>query len=130
MELAKAVIERNSQIYSLVSREQTRDSGFGHEFIGSSKSDLEQITAIFMIQVLFTWHGTPLQREKARREFPVVAEIARRAGLTKPTTSPPFSVLHQPNVTVEDFNSASFDWNAWVEQEKRSRLMFTLFLTE
>jgi hypothetical protein len=130
MELAKAVVERNSQIYTLVSREQTRDSGFGDESIGSSKSDLEQITAIFMMQVLFTWHGTPLQREKARREFPVVAEIARRAGLTKPTTNSPFSVLHQPNVTVENFNAASFDWNAWVEQEKRSRLMFTLFLTE
>jgi hypothetical protein len=130
MELAKAVIERNSQIYTIVAREQTRDSGFGDESIGSSKSDLEQITAIFMMQVLFTWHGTPLQREKARREFPVVAEIARRAGLTKPMTSSPFSVLHQPNVTVENFNAASFDWNAWVDQEKRSRLMFTLFLTD
>jgi hypothetical protein len=130
MELAKAVIERNSQIYSIVSREQTRDSGFGDESIVPSKSDLEQITAIFMMQVLFTWHGTPLQREKARREFPLVAEIARRAGLTKPVTSSPFSVLHQPNVTVENFNAASFDWNSWVEQEKRSRLMFTLFLTD
>jgi hypothetical protein len=45
-------------------------------------------------------------------------------------TSSPFSVLHQPNVTVENFNAASFDWNAWVDQEKRSRLMFTLFLTD
>lgn len=135
MEHAKAVIERNSQVYSIISREQTRDSGFGDESIGpnnigTSKSDLEQITAIFMMQVLFTWHGTPLQREKARREFPLVAEIARRAGLTKPMTTSPFSVLHQPNVTVENFNAASFDWNAWVEQEKRSRLMFTLFLTD
>jgi hypothetical protein len=135
MEFAKAVIERNSQIYSIISREQTRDSGFGDETIGSSdfgtsKSDLEQITAIFMMQVLFTWHGTPIQREKARREFPLMVEIARRAGLTKPMTTSPFSVLHQPNVTVENFNAASFDWNAWVEQEKRSRLMFTLFLTD
>jgi Fungal specific transcription factor domain len=130
MEQCKAAIERNSQIYTIVSREQTRDSGFGDETIGSSKSDLEQITAIFMMQVLFTWHGTPLQREKARREFPLVAEIARRAGLTKPMTTSPFSVLHQPNVTVENFNAASFDWNAWVEQEKRSRLMFTLFLID
>jgi hypothetical protein len=135
MELAKSVIERNSPIYSIVSREQTRDSGFGDETIGSStigssKSDLEQITAIFMMQVLFTWHGTPLQREKARREFPLVAEIARRAGLTKPMTSSPFSVLHQPNATVENFNAASFDWNAWVEQEKRSRLMLSIFLED
>ncbi len=130
MEVAKAVIESNCHIYSIVSREQTRDSGFGDESFIPGKSDLEQITAIFMMQVLFTWHGTPLQREKAGREFPLIAEIARRAGLTKPMTTSPFSVLHQANVTVENFNAASFDWSAWVEQEKRSRLMFNLFLID
>lgn len=130
MELAKVVIERNSQVFAAVSREQTGDSGFGGELIGSSKSELEQITAVFMMQVLFTWHGTPLQREKARREFPLVAELARRAGLTRPMTTTPFSVLHQANVTVENFSAASFDWNAWVEQEKRSRLMYTIFLVD
>lgn len=71
-----------------------------------------------------------MQREKARREFPLIADIARKAGLTKPMTTAPLSVLHQPNVTVENFNAASFDWNAWVEQEKRSRLMFTLYLVD
>jgi hypothetical protein len=45
-------------------------------------------------------------------------------------TSSPFSVLHQPNATVENFNAATFDWNAWVEQEKRSRLMFSIFLED
>lgn len=130
MELAKHTIERNSQVYSVISREQTGDSGFGGEPIGSSKSELEQITAIFMMQILFTWHGTPVQREKARREFPTIAELARRAGLTKPMVMSPFSVLHQPNVTVENFSAASFDWNAWVEQEKRSRLMFMIFLLD
>ncbi|CZR62443.1 related to regulatory protein amdA [Phialocephala subalpina] len=130
MELAKVVIERNSQVFAVVSREQTGDSGFGGEIVGSSKSELEQITAVFMMQVLFTWHGTPLQREKARREFPLVAELARRAGLTRPMTTTPFSVLHQANVTVENFSASSFDWNAWVEQEKRSRLMYTVFLLD
>ena len=135
MELAKSVIERNSPIYSIVSREQTRDSGFGDDSIitsnfGKSKLDLEQLTAIFLMQVLFTWHGTPIQREKARQEFPIVAEIAKRAGLTRPMPTTPYSVLHQPNVTVEDFNAASFNWHSWVEQEKRSRLMFALFLTD
>lgn len=130
MELAKSVIERTSPVFSIISREQTGDSGFGGEAIGSSKSELEQITAIFLMHVLFTWHGTPVQREKARREFPLVAEIARRACLTKPMTISPFSVLHQPHVTVENFNAASFDWKAWIEQEKRSRLMFTIFLVD
>jgi len=130
MELAKSVIERSSPVFSAVSREQNGEADFGGEAIGSSKSELEQITSIFMMQVLFIWHGTPLQREKARREFPTLAEITRRAGLTKPMAISPFSVLHQPNVIVENFNAASFDWNAWVEQEKRSRLMFTIFLVD
>ncbi|KAJ5051982.1 uncharacterized protein L3040_001743 [Drepanopeziza brunnea f. sp. 'multigermtubi'] len=130
MELAKLAIERNSQVFSIVSREQTGDSGFGGETIGSSKSELEQITAIYMMQILFTWNGTPVQREKARRDFPIIAEIARRAGLTKPMTISPRSILHQPNVPVENLDAASFDWNAWVEQEKRSRLMFAIFLLD
>lgn len=130
MELAKSVIERNSSLYSILSREQNGEPAYGGESIGSSKSELEQITAILMMQVLFIWHGTPEQREKARREFPMVVDLARRAGLTRPLTAAPFSVLHQPNVTVENFSAASFDWNAWVEQEKRSRLMFTLYLTD
>lgn len=130
MELFKSVIERSSQVYSIISNERTGEAGFGGQTIGSGNSELEQITAIFMMQVLFTWHGTPVQREKARREFPLVAEIARRAGLTKPMTIAPFSVLHQPNVNSEHFSAASFDWKAWVEQEKRSRLMFTIFLLD
>jgi hypothetical protein len=130
MELAKSVIERNSSIFGILSREQSGESGYGGESFGTSKSELEQVTAIFMMQVLFTWHGTPVQREKARREFPMVADIARRAGLTKPMTTAPLSALHQPHITVENFNVASFDWNAWVEQEKRSRLMFTLYLVD
>lgn len=128
MEVAKTAIENNSSIFSIVP--QGRDSGFGDEFVSTSKSDLEQLTALFMIQVLFTWHGTPLQREKVRQEFPIVAEIARRAGLTKPTSTYPFSVLHQPNVTPESASAADFDWHTWVEQEKRSRLMFGLFLMD
>ncbi|KAL2061636.1 hypothetical protein VTL71DRAFT_7013, partial [Oculimacula yallundae] len=130
MELAKGAIERNSQVYSVVSREQTGDSGFGGETIGSSKSEMEQITAIYLVQIMSCWHGTPIQREKARREFHLTVDISRRAGLTKPMTISPFSVLHQPNVTVENFSAASFDWSAWVEQEKRSRLMFGIYLLD
>lgn len=53
MELAKSVIERNSPVFSIISRQQN-GSGNGSEAVGSSKLELEQITAIFMMQVLFT----------------------------------------------------------------------------
>jgi hypothetical protein len=127
MELAKVAIGRNSEVYAIILQENNGNS-YGNERIGSTNSEIEQITAIFMMQVLFTWHGTPVQREKARREFPLVVAFARRAGLTQPMTTTPLSVLHQHNVSVEHFNAASFDWSAWVEQEKRSRLLYTIFL--
>ncbi|KAF7863184.1 hypothetical protein EAF04_007267 [Stromatinia cepivora] len=128
MEVMKMVIESNSQVYSIISRGSSGD--YPNESIGSSKSEIEQIAAIFMMQVLFTWHGTPLQREKARRDFPLVVSLARRAGLTQPMTTSPFSVLHQAHVNVDAFVAANFDWNAWVEQEKRSRLLYMIFLLD
>jgi hypothetical protein len=130
MELAKVAIEQNSQVYVTISREYNGDASYSNENIGASKSELEQITAIHIVLVLFIWHGTPVQREKARREFPLLVALAKRAGLTRPVTTSPYSVLHQPNVSVEHFNAPSFDWNAWVEQEKRSRLLYTIFLVD
>jgi hypothetical protein len=134
MELAKAVIERNSPIFLSLSQDTSVDGGSGKESSLSTSLELEHITAVFMMQVLFTWHGTPLQREKARLQFPTIVALARKAGLTTPITTisgtAAVSALHQRHVKVENFNSVSFDWNAWVEQEKRSRLLFAIFLTD
>lgn len=130
MELAKVCIERNSQVFATISREQNGDTQYSNQIIGATKSELEQIQAIVMINAIFIWHGTPVQRENARRQFPLIVALTRRSGLTQPTTSSPCSFLHQPNVAVEQFNPAHFDWNAWVEQERRSRLAFMIFLTD
>ena len=128
MEVAKAAIERNSEAYAIVLHE--KDGGGFDEPIASDNSTLEQTTAIYLMLIIFIWHGTPIQREKARREFPLVVALARKARLTQPMTIPPLSALHQPNVSVEHFNAASFDWSAWMEQEKRSRLLFAIFLLD
>ena len=128
MEVAKVVIESNSQVYAAILRDQAGSNGFEHGTFGSTTTEIEQITALLLMQVLFTWHGTPIQREKARRQKEFIVGLARKAGLTQPKATPPFSALHRPNVVVEHFNAASFDWNTWVEQEKRSRLMHTIFL--
>ena len=130
MELAKVVIEQNSQVYIQISQEYDSDAAYGNDNLGASKSELEQITAIYMMQVLFVWHGTPVQREKARREFPLVVALAKRARLTQPMTTSPCSVLHQATISAGQLNAASFDWNTWVEQEKRSRLLYTIFLVD
>jgi hypothetical protein len=130
MEFAKLVIESNSPVFATILRDSSGSNGFENGLFGSTTSEIEQITALLLMQVLFTWHGTPIQREKARQQNPLIIGLARKAGLTQPKLSPPFSALHQPNVVVEHFNVASFDWNTWVEQEKRSRLMYTIFLLD
>jgi hypothetical protein len=128
MEVAKAAIEVNSEVYSIAVQEKT--GGGYDEYTAFDGPALEQITAMYLMQIIFIWHGTPIQREKARREFPLVVALAKRARLTLPMTASPLSALHQPNVSVEHFNAASFDWSAWVEQEKRSRLLFAIFLLD
>jgi len=125
MEFSKAVIERNSTLLASLSQDYSGDSTMAF-----SKTDIEQLTALHLMQVLFTWHGTPLQRESARRQFPSIVALARKLGLTTPVTSGSFSVLHQRHVKPENHTSVGFDWSAWIEQEKRSRLMYAIYLTD
>lgn len=131
MEHTKLAIDRDSRILSIVSQ-QDRDTKTAEEAIGATKSELEEIQAILLLQILFTFHGTPIQREMARRKYPVLRQISNLMCLNKPSTtaSGTFSLLHQPNVKIEHCNAASFDWNSWVEQEKRSRLFYVMYLLD
>jgi hypothetical protein len=130
MELTKLAIERDSRVFSVLIRDPT-DAGYANETIGVHKTDLEEIQAIVLIQLLFTFHGTPIQREVARRNYPMLKRISQMARLNRPSTSSQsFSVLHQHSVIVEHFNAANFDWSSWVEQEKRSRLFYLIFLLD
>lgn len=129
VELAKVTIERNSALFALVSREQSGETPVGSE-IRAGRLELEQIQSLFMISVLCMWHGTPVQREKGRQQFPLLVTLAKRAGLTQPSTTSPFSVLHQPNVQAESFSAANFDWNSWAEQEERSRILYGIYLVD
>jgi len=131
MELAKVVIERDSRLLSLVKHDSTSDIRFGEETTGRKTTDLHEFQALLLLQLLFTWHGTPVQREMARRKFHMHVKLAHMAGLMQPSTTPQlFSVLHQPNVDDEHCNRVDFDWHSWVEQEKRSRLFYTVFLCD
>lgn len=131
MEHTKSAIDRDSRVLSVVIQ-QDRDTKPAEETIGASKSELEEVQAILLLQILFTFHGTPVQREMARRNYPVLRKISNLMSLNKPstTTSGTFSLLHQPNVKIEHCNAASFDWNSWVEQEKRSRLFYVIYLLD
>lgn len=132
MDRAKMVIERDSPVLSSAGKSPSGDNTLlARETPEANKKDLEGFQALWLLEKLFVWHGTPVQREAARRTFPTLINSLKDAGLTQASASPQlYSVLHQANVTVENVNASNFDWNAWVEQEKRSRLVYAFFLED
>ena len=80
---------------------------------------------------LFLWHGSQQQRQQGREEFFIFANITRRAGLMQPLprSNPSFSSLHEPGPFTGD-EVASWNWNSWVENEKRARVMAYIFLID
>ncbi|KAI0152214.1 fungal-specific transcription factor domain-containing protein [Hypoxylon sp. NC0597] len=98
---------------------------------GRNRKDIERLQALILMSALLTWHGTPIQRESARRLFPLVADISRRFELLQVRNdSYLHSVFHQPKISLEDMNPGQFDWVAWVEQESRIRLMYMVYLLD
>ncbi|KAI1180743.1 hypothetical protein F4777DRAFT_597521 [Nemania sp. FL0916] len=95
------------------------------------KVGLEKLQALILISSLLIWNGTPIQRETARRVFPTVAAIARSSNLLRVQNDSSLrSYLHQPNLDLQTISTQPFDWAAWVEQEKRIRLMHMIYLLD
>ncbi|CAK7230397.1 hypothetical protein SEUCBS140593_007575 [Sporothrix eucalyptigena] len=97
-------------------------------FAGNAR-DVEELQAIMLMLMLLCWNGTPEQRERGREIHPLLALLSRKANLTRVSSnasSPmlPFSPLHQPNFDLS--NGTPFDWRAWVDQEKRIRIMHSI----
>lgn len=129
MEHAKAAVDRTSRVFEVDGTGRTSGGSASSE---TAEPDFERMQALTMLQVLFTWHGTQPQRESARHDFAKFANLARQAGLLQPVApgGSAYSVLHQVGPISEPQVSDAFDWLAWVEQEKRSRLMFIFFLLD
>jgi hypothetical protein len=129
MDLLKAALEGSSRMYASLSQDGRSQSDYEWASFGSSKTDVEELQAIMLTQILFTWHGTPLQREKARRTFPLIASAARKAGLLRLTKDKSlYSPVHHPDFDPQNFPVDQFNWHDWVEQEKRIRTAYLLFV--
>ncbi|KAL2021952.1 hypothetical protein VTK56DRAFT_6371 [Thermocarpiscus australiensis] len=129
VDLLRAALEGSSRVFSAFQRNGPPDGERDWFPFGSSKTDLEELQAIMLTQNLLTWHGTPAQREKARRWFPQIASFARRAGLLRLAKDGPlYSPLHQPDFSPQTFVVSQFNWHDWVEQEKRIRTMYLIFV--
>ncbi|AEO55417.1 hypothetical protein MYCTH_2299220 [Thermothelomyces thermophilus ATCC 42464] len=129
MDLLKAALEGSSRMFASLLQDDGSGTGYEWASFGSNKTDLEELQAIMLTQNLFTWHGTPEQREKARKTFPLIASSARKAGLLRLTTDGSlYSMVHQPDFNPTNFPISQFSWYSWVEQEKRIRTMYMIFL--
>lgn len=129
MDLLKAALELSSRMFASLLRDGSSGVGYEWDSFGSNRTDIEELQAIMLTQILFTWHGTPAQRENARRTFPFIASSARKAGLLHLSTDLSlYSPLHQPDFSLANFTDSQFNWHVWVEQEKRVRISYLLFL--
>ncbi|KXX73097.1 Respiration factor 2 [Madurella mycetomatis] len=129
MDLLGTALERSSRMFASVSQNGRSDVEYEWSSFGSNKTDIEELQAIMLTQTLFTWHGTPVQRERARSTFPLIASSARKAGLLRLTKDASlYSAVHQSDFSPQTFDVSQFNWQNWVEQEKRIRIMYLLFI--
>lgn len=130
MEYLDGAIEASSPLFASI-KPTPQTTKYEEQTFGSNKTDIEELQAIVLDQVLLTWHGSPVHRDKARATFPYIASFARRSGLLRVSHSPSlYSQLHQPDFVAQGFNASSFDWQSWVDQEKRIRIMYFIFLSD
>ena len=123
MDFVRKTILANSSLYQRVLAGQT-------EGLGNYSWEIDEMQALIMLSTMFTWHGDPRQREIARNDFSTIVRVAKTMGLCQ-TVQPghyAYSPLHYSTSGPIDRNSWS--WYGWLEQEKRSRALYLLFLCD
>lgn len=127
MELVRDAVNNSSRMYNVVMGVASESD----QPLGSLVSDIEEIQAMEMLATLFIWHGNQSQRAMARQEFGTIVAIAKRMGLVQPVQQGHLahSILHQPGPISQD-DLSSWNWASWIEQEKRSRVLFAMFLMD
>ncbi|RMJ14093.1 hypothetical protein CDV36_006239 [Fusarium kuroshium] len=97
----------------------------------ASRTDIEELQAVLLTCILLLWNGSPQQRERARHIYPVLASHARRLNLFHPPNNTAFmSPLHRIDFNPAEFDPGHFAWEIWIDQERRNRLMFGVFLLD
>lgn len=124
MQLVKAGIERTSRLL------RNLEPGTLRTQFSSSGLEFEELLSLLILQSLFVWHGGPDERALARAESKRLLYLVRQLNmltLAGPEDSFCYSYLHrlQPG---EEADPLCWDWRAWLEQEKRSRLMYMVYL--
>lgn len=125
LSLVKRGIERTARILKYI------DNYEQHE-IRASGVEIEEMYSLQLLCSLMIWHGGPEQRGAARNDIKQLSGLARRYGLERlasPGQPEAYSYLH--NLTPGQHADASrWNWSSWVEQEKRLRLMYLMYVTD
>ncbi|KAL6860134.1 hypothetical protein ACO1O0_004160 [Amphichorda felina] len=122
MDFLWIALERDCKVLSSVDLSETGSQD-------ADKADTEQLQAVLIMSILTLWNGNPQQRERARQTFPILASQARRLNLfSLSRTSSLYSPLHESNFDPAMFRVDHFDWELWIEQERRVRVMIGIFL--
>ncbi|KAI4603185.1 hypothetical protein KJ359_005977 [Pestalotiopsis sp. 9143b] len=129
MNFLKIALERDSNLFSGTANGNTNSAP--GPISDDEQRSLEKLQSLVLMSQLLVWNGTPFQRESARRLFPQVADIARKLGLLQVSSSPHlYSVLHQPDLALQNVSPNNFAWSLWTRQEGRIRLMHMLYLSD
>lgn len=126
MEFVKTTVQSTSTIYNRTLNGQTQG-------LGTQPFEVEEMQALSMLQTMFMWHGDPAQREASRAEFSTLARIARSMDLfqTAQLGHYAFSMLHSLRSShASQFQARDWNWQGWLEQEKRNRVLYQLLLTD
>ena len=127
MDVVSNALRRSSRVLDLLTSSVPRHN----EMLQVDQGNLEEIQSLILLHTQFTWHGNSAQRDLAKRDWPTLASIPQHFNFSQPIVTSYMSYNELPNrVAPESMNINSFDWNSWVEQEKRSRTMNFLFLTD
>lgn len=125
---AKVAIEESSHVFAFI-----RGSPVDPDLLDQGGfNGLEEFQALVLLSMVSIWHGDPVQRQNARDGFRHLVNLARHLRLLKPSGmgSSSYSQLHQPSNVSENVTPETWDWLCWVRQEKRIRLMYTIFLVD
>ncbi len=82
MDFLRASLENSSRMYAALAEgapPTSRRSTMAR--LAAAVPTQKELQAIVLTHIMSIWHGTPLQRDKARCAFPLIAQFARRAGL-------------------------------------------------
>lgn len=123
MDFTRKTVNSNSNVYLRTMSGQT-------EGLSSTIWDVEEVQALWMLQTITLWHGDAKQRAAARNDFVIVVRVVRAMNLLQQAGPGHYAYSALHNARHGQVNASSFNWQGWLEQEKRNRILYLTFLTD